>query len=123
MTRTNHMRHRSTKFTLGREKNERDALMRGLAESLVLHGFIRTTKAKAKALRTVVEPLVTKAKRGTLTARREVMKVLYTDKAIKQLFDVLAPQYKERTGGYTRIIKTGVRVRDSAETVRIEFVT
>jgi large subunit ribosomal protein L17 len=117
------MRHRKKKFTLGREGGAREALMRSLAESLVVHGSIRTTRAKARALRTVVEPLVTKAKRNTLAARREIMKVLYTDVAMKRLFDQLGPTYKERAGGYTRIVKLGTRATDSAEIVRIEFVS
>lgn len=116
------MRHRSKKFTLGREKASRDALMRSLAESLVLHGSIKTTRAKARALRTVVEPLVTKAKKNTLDARRQILKVLYTDKAVKRLFTDIAPQYSGRAGGYTRILKIGARPRDAAEVVRIEFV-
>jgi large subunit ribosomal protein L17 len=97
--------------------------MRSLAESLVVHGSIRTTRAKARALRTVVEPLATKAKRNTLSARREITKVLYTDVARKRLFDQLGPTYKERAGGYTRIVKLGTRATDSAEIVRIEFVS
>lgn len=116
------MRHRNKKFTLGREKAARDALMRSLAESLVLHGSVKTTHAKARALRMVVEPLVTKAKKNTLVSRRQVMRVLYTDKAVKRLFTDIAPQYVARQGGYTRIMKIGTRPRDAAEVVRIEFV-
>lgn len=70
----------------------------------------------------VIEPLVTKAKKNTLTARREILKVLYTDKAVKRLFSEVAPQYAARNGGYTRIMKIGQRPRDAAEVVRIEFV-
>ena len=116
------MRHRSKKFTLGRVKAQRDALMRSLAESLVLHGSITTTLAKAKALRTVVEPLVTKARAGSLAARRNIMKVLYTEKAVQRMMDTIAPQYKERNGGYTRIVKIGNRANDNAEVAKIEFV-
>lgn len=116
------MRHKSKKFTLGREKAQRDALMRGLAESLILNGGIKTTRAKARALRTVIEPLITKAKRGTITARREAMKTLYTGKSIALLFDAIVPKYKDRSGGYIRILKVATRATDSAEMVRIEFV-
>lgn len=116
------MRHRKKKATLGRIAPQRKALMRSLADSLVLHGGIVTTKAKAKALRGVVEPLVTKAKTGTLAARREIIKVLYTDEAVKKIMDELGPKYKDRNGGYTRIIKLGTRINDGAEKVRIEFV-
>ncbi len=116
------MRHNSKKFTLGRKSAGRKALMRGLAENLVMVGSIKTTSAKAKALRTVVEPLVTKAKRGTLADFRAVKRVLYTQAAIKKMMETLGPQYKERAGGYTRITKLGVRTSDAAEMVRIEFV-
>lgn len=116
------MRHRSTKKTLGREKAQREALMRGLAESLVLHGSIKTTLAKAKALRTVVEPLITAARKGTLASRRNIMKVLYTEKAVKKIMDEIGPKYKERQGGYTRIIKLGNRPNDNAEVAKIELV-
>lgn len=116
------MRHRVKKSTLGREKAPRKALMRGLADSLILHGGIKTTSAKAKALKTVVEPLITKAKKGTLVARREAIKVLYTDEAIHKLMNVLGPKYKTRQGGYTRITKIGSRPNDGADMVRIEFV-
>lgn len=116
------MRHNKQKFTLGREKAQRDALIRSLAESLILHGSIKTTQAKARALRTFVEPLVTKAKKGTLASRRELISSLYTDETVKKLMEELGPRYKERAGGYTRIIKMGPRFNDAAEMVRIEFV-
>jgi large subunit ribosomal protein L17 len=116
------MRHRKKKITLGRESAPRRALMRALAESLIVHGSIVTTEAKAKALRTVVEPLVTKAKKGTLTDRRSAMKVLYTDGAVRKLFADIAPRYAERKGGYTRITKLGRRANDNGVRARIEFV-
>lgn len=116
------MRHLKQKFTLGREKAQRDALMRGLAEHLIVHGSIVTTLAKAKALRTVVEPLITAAKGGTLADRRKAMRVLYTDKAVQKLMDEVAPRYKERPGGYTRIIHIGFRQNDSGKKARIELV-
>lgn len=116
------MRHAKKKFTLGREASQRRALMRNLADSLMLHGSIETTLAKAKALRTVVEPLVTAAKNGSLSNRRNVLRVLYSDRAVKKLFDEIAPRYRERRGGYTRIVKTGVRVEDKGQKAIIEFV-
>ena len=116
------MRHNSKKVTLGRKSPQRKALMRGLAENLVLHESIKTTSAKAKALRGVVEPLVTKAKRGTLADRRAIMRVLYTEASIKKMMENLGPKYKERAGGYTRITKIGTRTNDAAQMVRIEFV-
>lgn len=117
------MRHRKKKVTLGREKQQREALLRSLAESLILHDGIRTTKAKAKALRTFVEPLVTKAKRGTLTDRRSLLSILYTDEVVNKLLTEIAPRYVERPGGYTRIITLAPRANDGAEMARIEFVS
>jgi large subunit ribosomal protein L17 len=116
------MRHRKKQTTLGRKKSVREALLRSQAESLILHGKIKTTLAKAKALRGVVEPLVTKAKRGSLTDRRNIMKVLYTEKAVKKIMDKIGPKYREREGGYTRITKAGTRATDSAAIAYIEFV-
>lgn len=116
------MRHLKKKITLGRVKGPRKALLRSLVESFILHGSIRTTRAKARALRTKVEPLITRAKRGTLADRRHAISFLYTDKAVKKLFDEIAPKYKDRKGGYTRIIKLTSRVNDGAEMARIELV-
>ncbi len=96
--------------------------MRNLAESLVLHESITTTKAKAKALRTVVEPIITKAKRNRPIDKEKINEVLYTGKAQKKLIEEIAPRYKERQGGYTRITKLGPRPNDAAEKVIIEFV-
>ncbi len=116
------MRHNNKKPILGREADVRRALMRNLAESLIIHGAIKTTKAKARALRSYVEPLVTKARGGSVAARRLVKKHLSTESAVKKLFSDIAPKYKERPGGYTRITKIGWRANDAAEVVRIEFV-
>ena len=116
------MRHNSQKKSLGRESQERKALLRNLADSLILHGGITTTLAKARVLRRYVEPVVTKARKNTLAARREVAKYLFTDSAVKRLMEDVAPRYKDRAGGYTRIIKTGSRENDRAEMARIEFV-
>lgn len=116
------MRHRKEKRTLGRVKKQRGALMKNLADSLILHGKIETTLPKAKELRMFVEPLVTKAKRGTMAERRNLIKVLFTDLAVKKLMDEYGPKYKERAGGYTRITKLGPRKNDAAEMAIIEFV-
>jgi len=116
------MRHRSKKTILGREKAQRSALLRSLAQSLILHDAITTTRAKARALRLFVEPMVTKAKKGTISAQRQVRKQLYTDAAVNKLMNELGPRYKDRNGGYTRTIKIGARKNDAAEMVRIEFV-
>ncbi len=116
------MRHQKKTSKLGRVKAPRSALMRGLADSLILHEFMVTTKAKAKAMRSVVEPLITKAKKNRPVDRENITKILYTGKAIKKLITEIAPRYAERRGGYTRIIKIGPRFNDRAEMVRIEFV-
>jgi len=116
------MNHNRKGKKLGREKAARKALMRNLAESLVVYGGMRTTVAKAKALRPIVEPLVTRAKKGTVADRRQIMRVLYTKSAVNKLIHELAPKYKDRDGGYTRIVKLGARHNDGAEMARIEFV-
>lgn len=116
------MRHRKKKVTLGREKKPREAMFRNLAQSLVLHGSIRTTQAKAKALRGVIEPLITKARKETLAAHRAIRKVLYSDDAIKKLMKEIGPKYKTRSGGYTRVIKLPARKNDGALMARIELV-
>lgn len=116
------MRHQKTSIKLGREAAPRKALMRSLAESLIVHGGITTTLAKAKAVRTIVEPLVTKAKHNKPVDLEKISAVLYTTKAKNILVKEIAPRYTERRGGYTRIIKLGNRFNDSAAMARIEFV-
>jgi large subunit ribosomal protein L17 len=116
------MRHKKQKTTLGREKAARKALMRSLAESLVLHDKIKTTGPKAKALRIFVEPLITKARRGTLADRRKIISLLYTDRAVEKMMTEIGPKYKDRNGGYTRIKKAGTRRNDAASMVTIELV-
>ena len=116
------MRHQKKGKTLGRVKAQREALMRSLAESLILHGKIKTTTAKAKELRRFVEPLVTKAKTNSLAQRRLLIKALYTDKVVNKLMGELGPKYKERPGGYTRITKITSSRNDGAEMSVIEFV-
>ena len=116
------MRHQKNKVTLDRKRGPRKALLRSLAENLVLNEKIVTTKAKAKAARSLVERLVTKAKTNSLAVRRQLMSTLYTKKAIDKLLTELGPRYVERKGGYTRIIVTKNRVGDGAEEAIIEFV-
>lgn len=116
------MRHRKKGKILDRPKGKREALLRGLVNNLVLYEHIATTKAKAKAARPVVERLVTRAKVNTLAAKRYAVARLYTDGARRKLFEVLAPRYMERPGGYLRIIPLKRRAGDGAEIVRIEFV-
>lgn len=116
------MRHQKNKVTLDRKTAARRSLLANLCESLILHEKIVTTTAKAKALRPRIEKMVTSARRGTLAARRELGTVLYTENAIRKMMEVIAPRYKERAGGYTRIIKVGTRKGDNAEESVIEFV-
>jgi len=103
------MQHHKQNRTFGRTRNQRTALLRGLALSLIEHGKIQTTEAKAKELRPYVEKLITKGKEGTIASRRLVMSTLgepHTD-VVKKLFDDVAKRYTDRNGGYTRIIKLG----------------
>lgn len=116
------MRHQKKKLTLDRAAAPRLALMKSLAESLILREKIRTTKAKAMAVRSKVERLITKAKPGTLAARRMVAKDLFTDNAVKKLMEVLAPRYLDRAGGYTRVITLPERKGDGADEAVVEFV-
>lgn len=116
------MRHQKKTVKLGREIGPRRALLRNLAESFILHEGITTTKAKAKAVKMIVEPLVTKAKHGKPADIAKITATLYTKKAISKLLKEIAPRYAERHGGYTRTTKLGNRYNDSAEMVRIEFV-
>lgn len=116
------MRHSSNVRKFGREKTERHALMRSLARNLIRDSRIKTTAAKAKELRPYVEKLVTKAKLATVASRRVVSSKLMGDPEVKKLFDVVAPKYKERKGGYTRIVKLPNRDLDGSPMALIEFV-
>lgn len=116
------MRHQKKGKTLDRKKQPREALLRGLAASLILYEKVKTTEAKAKAVKPLVEKLITKGKENTLANRRYLHKYLYTENAVKKVLEVLGPKYKERQGGYTRIVKLGQRPGDGAKTVQIELV-
>ncbi|MCB0326426.1 MAG: 50S ribosomal protein L17 [Bdellovibrionales bacterium] len=116
------MRHRVVGRTLGRRPDQRKALYRGLATSLIDSGRIITTVEKAKELRRYVEPLITKAKKGDLNSRRLVAAKLYRKESVAKLFDEIAPSFETRQGGYTRILKYKRRQGDAAETAIIEFV-
>lgn len=116
------MRHQKKKVTLGRKSEPKNALLKNLAESLVLYEKIKTTQAKAKAVRPVVEKLITKAKKGDLAGRRQLIKALFTENVVRKLMDDIAPRYKDRNGGYTRITKLDNRLGDGAQEAIIEFV-
>lgn len=109
--------------TFGRPSNQRRALMRSLARSLVLEERISTTEAKAKALRPFIERLVTYAKSNTLASRRLTKARLGDDEAVKKLFDAIGPRYAERKGGYTRVVKRTLRGNNDARKLAyISFV-
>lgn len=116
------MRHGKKVNHLGRTSEHRKALLSNLASSLIEHKRINTTLAKAKALRTFIEPLVTKSKNDTTHNRRTVFANLKDKDAVSELFRTISPKIAERPGGYTRIIKTGFRLGDNAEMCMIEFV-
>ena len=116
------MRHRSKTVKLKRTADHRRALLANLACSLIEHGRIRTTLAKAKALRPVAEKLVTLGKRGDLHARRQAISQIKDVVMVRKLFDVLGPRYKERNGGYCRVLKAGMRYGDAADMAVIELV-
>ena len=116
------MRHRKANRQLRRTSEQRLALLRNLATSLIEVGAIETTEAKAKELRPFVEKLITKARSGTLHARRLAGKHVQKRETADKLFQELGPKFLKRAGGYTRILKTGHRKGDGAEMARIELV-
>lgn len=116
------MRHLKSGRHLNRDANARKALMRNLCTSLLDHGRITTTEAKAKELRRWVERLVTEAKGDDLAARRRVAREISNEEVADKLFRNLMPRLRERPGGYTRIIRTGSRLGDAAPMVVIELV-
>lgn len=116
------MRHRKAGRQLRRTSEQKLALMRGLAMSLIQHGAIETTEAKAKELRPFVEKLITKARSGTLHDRRLASRHVQQRNIADKLFQEVGPKFQQRNGGYTRILKIGHRKGDGAEMARIELV-
>ena len=116
------MRHGKKFNHLGRTASHRKALLSNMACSLIEHKRINTTVAKAKALRVYIEPLLTKSKEDTTHNRRTVFSYLQNKEAVTELFRTIAPKIAERNGGYCRIIKTGFRLGDGADTAMIELV-
>jgi large subunit ribosomal protein L17 len=116
------MRHGISQRKLSRKSGHRKALFRNMADALIKHEQIKTTVAKAKELRPYVEKLVTLAKRGGLSNRRLAMARMLDEKQVKKLFDVMADRYRDREGGYLRIIKAGFRAGDASHMAIIEFV-
>ena len=116
------MRHNKAINHLGRKSGHRKALLANMATSLIMNKRIQTTVAKAKALQTYVEPLVTKSKDDSTNSRRVVFSYLKNKEAVTELFRTIAPKIAERPGGYTRVLKIGFRQGDGADMALIEFV-
>ncbi|NDK56175.1 50S ribosomal protein L17 [Pontibacter fetidus] len=116
------MRHGKKNNHLGRTAAHRKAMLSNMAASLIMHKRLSTTVAKAKALRKYVEPLLTKSKNDTTHSRRTVFAYLQEKEAVKELFDEVSAKIANRPGGYTRILKTGLRLGDNAEMCVIELV-
>src|SRR6201996_7095052 len=117
------MRHQRQRYQLSRSASHRKALLMNLSKEIIEHERIKTTEAKAKAVKPEIEKLITLAKRGDLHARRQALSTLSQDKfAVHKLFEDVAPRYADRPGGYTRILKLGPRKSDATEMVFIELV-
>jgi large subunit ribosomal protein L17 len=116
------MRHGNAHRKLNRKPEHRRAMFANMAAALIRHEQIVTTLPKAKDLRPIVEKLVTLGKRGDLHARRQAISAMRDLAMVKKLFDVIGPRYKDRNGGYTRVLKAGFRYGDSAAVAVIEFV-
>ncbi|NYF79362.1 50S ribosomal protein L17 [Granulicella arctica] len=116
------MRHRNAGFKLGRNTSHRRAMLRNLVTSIILMDRVETTITKCKATRPLVEKMITLGKRGTVHARRQALSYLMTPESVDRLFNVVAPRYSARPGGYSRIIRTGARKGDAAEMAFIELL-
>ncbi len=116
------MRHRRAGKKLGRDAAHRRALYSNLAGALIEHGRIKTTEAKAKAVKPLAEQMITLGRRGDLAARRHAVSILRSKEVVHHLFDEVAPRFADRPGGYTRIVKLGPRQGDAADMVYLELV-
>lgn len=117
------MRHHNNVRKFGRDKTQKRALLNSLALNLIVREKIKTTEPKAKELRPFIEKLVTNAKKGDMATRRLIVsKLSNRNKEVKKLFEVLAPKYSDKKGGYTRVLKLGARKSDGAKMAIIEFV-
>ncbi len=116
------MRHRKSGRHFNRTSSHRTSMFRNMASSIIKHGHIKTTLAKAKDLRRIVEPFITLAKQDSVANRRLAFNRLRDTDAVKKLFEVLGPMFTQRPGGYTRILKMGFRAGDAAPMAIIEFV-
>ena len=116
------MRHRNAGNKLGRNTSHRRALLRNLTTSVIMEDRVETTLAKAKTVRPLVEKMITLGKKGDLHSRRQALSYLMTDKSVERLFEIVAPRYADRQGGYLRIIHTGFRKGDGGEKAFIELL-
>lgn len=116
------MRHRVTGRKFGRPRDQRRLLLRNLVKALIEHGRLNTTLAKAKEIQSLAERLITYGKKGTVHHRRLAYRVLNNRDLVKKLFEEMAPEYAERNGGYTRVLKNGFRQGDCAPMAIIEFI-
>jgi large subunit ribosomal protein L17 len=116
------MRHRKAGFKLGRKTPHRRALLRNLTTSVLMEDRVETTVTKAKAVRPLVEKMITLGKKGDLHSRRQALAFMMTRESVTRLFDTVAPRYGDRTGGYLRIVRTGFRKGDGGETAFIELL-
>ena len=116
------MKHSLSQRKLNRTSSHRKALLMNLSNALIKHEQITTTLPKAKELRPFVEKIVTLGKKGSLESRRKIISILKDEKMTSKIFDIFADRYKDRNGGYTRIVKIGNRFGDNAQTAVIEFV-
>lgn len=116
------MRHRKKGRKLNRNIKQRQALFKDLIKGLILNEQIKTTEAKAKTIKRLIDKLMTKAKKGSLSQRRQVLAFLTDKKAVHKLFDVLAPRTKKRTSGFTRLVRLQRRRGDNTLMARVEFV-
>jgi large subunit ribosomal protein L17 len=116
------MRHRKEGKKLDRAKSPRESMLKNLASSIIIYEKVMTTEAKAKAVKPILEKIITRAIKGGLSSRRELIRQLPQPLAIKKAIEVLAVKYKGKSGGYLRIIKLGRRQGDNAEIVQIELI-
>jgi len=116
------MRHRKKTVKLGRTSAHRNELLANLVCGLIEHRRIKTTLAKAKAARVLAEKMITLGKKGTLASRRQAIATLKQEQLVRVLFDEIAPGFKDRSGGYTRILKLGRRISDSSQMALLEWV-
>jgi large subunit ribosomal protein L17 len=116
------MRHKKTGKKIGRQKAPREMMLRNLASSVLIYEKVKTTDVKAKAVRSLVEKMITAAKKNDLVAKKKIIATLPQKMAVKKAIEVLGERYKDKKGGYTRLVKIGNRTGDGAKIVQIELI-